>query len=79
MRAILRALKTMLARARFERDMREELRFHVERRADDLAAAGMTRDARRAGSQQAHRAARISGTGTTSSIQGSRTLTSASR
>ena len=43
MRAILRALTSLLARARFEREMREELRFHIERRADDLAASGMTR------------------------------------
>lgn len=39
-----RWLSWLLSRARFERDMREELRTHVEHRADDLAATGLPRD-----------------------------------
>ena len=44
MRAVLRALKSLVARARFEREMGEELRFHIDRRAEDLVASGMPRD-----------------------------------
>ncbi len=44
MRAILRSIKALVARTRFEREMREELRLHIERRADDLVAAGVPRE-----------------------------------
>jgi predicted permease len=44
MRAILRALRSLVARARFEREMSEELRFHLERRAQDLIASGLPHD-----------------------------------
>ena len=37
-------LKALLARTRFERDMREELRLHLEHRADDLMATGVPRE-----------------------------------
>jgi putative ABC transport system permease protein len=42
MRALLRALKSLVRRARFEREMRDELRFHIDRRADDLIASGVS-------------------------------------
>ena len=41
LRALLRAL---MARTRFEREMREELRLHIERRAEDLSATGLPSD-----------------------------------
>jgi hypothetical protein len=37
-------IDVVLRRARFERDMRDEMRFHLETRADDLERAGFTRD-----------------------------------
>jgi predicted permease len=37
------AIKSLLSRARFERDMREELSQHVQYRADDLVAGGVPR------------------------------------
>ncbi|HEY0872808.1 MAG TPA: ABC transporter permease [Vicinamibacterales bacterium] len=48
MTPLLRTVRALLARRRFERDMREELAAHIEHRADDLAARGIQReDARR--------------------------------
>ena len=44
MRSLLGILKSLLARTRFERDMRDELRAHIEHRADDLAVSGISRD-----------------------------------
>lgn len=41
MRKLAVVFRNLIARARFERDMREELAQHVQHRADDLAAAGM--------------------------------------
>lgn len=52
MRALFAAFRALLTRARFEREMREELTQHVQRRADDLVAAGLSRP-------DAHRQARI--------------------
>lgn len=43
MRALFAAITSLLTRARFEREMREELTQHVQHRADDLAAAGLSR------------------------------------
>ncbi len=42
MRQLLRAVRALLSRRRFERDMREELAAHIEHRADDLVARGMS-------------------------------------
>src|SRR5690606_15264482 len=42
MRQLLRAVCALLSRRRFERDMREELEVHIEHRADDLVARGMS-------------------------------------
>jgi predicted permease len=48
MRGLLHAIRTLLSRARFEREMREELRQHIEHRAADLEAGGLSaEDARR--------------------------------
>jgi predicted permease len=44
MRALIAAIKALLSRARFEREMREELAQHVQHRADDLVAGGASRD-----------------------------------
>ena len=44
MRSLIAAIRSLLSRARFEREMREELAQHVQHRADDLVAAGMPRD-----------------------------------
>ena len=44
MRSLLAVLRSLVARARFEREMREELRLHIERRAEDLIATGVPRD-----------------------------------
>ena len=44
MRSWLAVLRSLVARTRFEREMREELRQHIERRADDLMATGVPRD-----------------------------------
>ena len=52
MRSLLAILKCLVARTRFEREMREELRLHIERRADDLVAEGVSRE-------EARRRARI--------------------
>ncbi|MEO6212958.1 MAG: ABC transporter permease [Vicinamibacterales bacterium] len=43
MRAIRAALQWLLSRSRFEREMRDELRAHLEHRADDLVARGSSR------------------------------------
>ncbi|HVH56729.1 MAG TPA: permease prefix domain 1-containing protein, partial [Vicinamibacterales bacterium] len=40
MRSLLNAITALISRARFEREMREELRLHIERREDDLIASG---------------------------------------
>lgn len=60
--APLRSLwRNLTARARFEAELEDELGFHLEARADDLAAGGLSREeaARRArlelGSIQAHK------------------------
>ena len=55
MRSLLAILRSLVARTRFEREMRDELRSHIEHRADDLVAAGVTRGEarRRAGSSSA--------------------------
>ena len=47
MRSLMRAVRTLLSRARFERELREELRLHLEQRAEDLVAGGLTPDAAR--------------------------------
>lgn len=44
MRSLRAILKSVIARARFEREMRDELRLHIEHRADDLARSGLSRD-----------------------------------
>ena len=44
MRVLLAVLRSLLARTRFEREMREELRIHIQHRADDLAASGVPHD-----------------------------------
>ena len=44
MRSLLALLRALLARTRFERDMRDELRLHIEHRADDLVMSGLSRD-----------------------------------
>ena len=44
MRSLFAILKSLVARARFEREMRDELRLHMEHRADDLARSGLSRD-----------------------------------
>ena len=44
MRQLLATLRALLARSRFERSMRDELRAHIEHRADDLVASGLARD-----------------------------------
>lgn len=44
MRLVFRALRSVFSRARFERDMREELAAHIEHRTDDLVASGMRRE-----------------------------------
>ena len=44
MRSLVRVLKSLVARTRFERDMGDELRLHVEHRADDLVTSGLSRD-----------------------------------
>ena len=38
-------LRALFLRSRMERDVDEELRFHLEARRDDLIAAGMNPDA----------------------------------
>ena len=43
MRSLLRTIASLVARTRFEREMREELGQHIEHRADDLAATGVPR------------------------------------
>ena len=40
---LVRAIRSLIARSRFEREMRDEFGLHLERRADDLAAGGMPR------------------------------------
>lgn len=52
MRSFWRACRSIITRARFERDLREELRAHIAHRADDLAASGVPRD-------EAERCARV--------------------
>jgi hypothetical protein len=37
-------LDAVITRTRFEREMREELRLHIQHRADDVVARGMSRD-----------------------------------
>src|SRR4051794_17651669 len=44
MTSLLRAVRSILARTRFERELRDELRAHIEHRADDLVLGGMPRD-----------------------------------
>lgn len=44
MKSIRALVRALLSRARFEREMREELRLHIEHRADDLVASGWSRD-----------------------------------
>ena len=44
MRSLFHAVRTLLTRARFEREMREELRQHIEHRAEDLIASGLSRE-----------------------------------
>ncbi|MEX1128783.1 MAG: ABC transporter permease [Vicinamibacterales bacterium] len=44
MGSFIAAIRSLLTRARFEREMREELAQHVQHRADDLVATGMPRD-----------------------------------
>ena len=44
MRPVFAFLKSLVARTRFERDMRDELRAHIEHRADDLVRSGLTPD-----------------------------------
>jgi hypothetical protein len=44
MRSVLWLIRSLLSRARFEREMREELAQHVQHRADDLVRAGMPPD-----------------------------------
>jgi predicted permease len=44
MRSLIAAVRSLLSRARFEREMREELAQHVQHRADDLVRTGMPRD-----------------------------------
>ena len=44
LRRLRRAFAAIRARARFERDMREELQAHLQHRADDLANRGLSRD-----------------------------------
>lgn len=41
---MIRWLRWVVARGRFEREMRDEMRAHVEHRADDLARAGVSRE-----------------------------------
>ena len=41
---ILSLLTVLFSRRRFERGMDEEMRFHLEAYADDLVAAGLSRD-----------------------------------
>jgi hypothetical protein len=50
LRRLRRACDAVWTRARFERDMRDEIHAHIQHRADDLASRGMTPDeaARRA-------------------------------
>lgn len=43
MRSVFRTLKSLVTRAGFECEMREEMAAHVEHRADDLVASGMSR------------------------------------
>jgi hypothetical protein len=44
LRRLRRTVDAIVARSRFERDMRAELRAHLEHRADDLSASGLPRD-----------------------------------
>lgn len=43
MRTLIHAIRSVLSRARFEREMCEELRLHLEHRAEDLVASGLSR------------------------------------
>ena len=52
LRSLIAVVRALLARTRFERDMRDELRLHIEQRADDLVAGGVARE-------EAQRRARI--------------------
>ena len=52
LRSLQRTVTTLLARARFERDLREELRAHISNRAADLEKSGLS-------PAEAERAARV--------------------
>jgi predicted permease len=44
MRSLTAFVRALIERARFEREMSEELRLHIEHRADDLVASGLDRE-----------------------------------
>ncbi len=44
MRSLFVVLRSLVTRTRFERDMSEELRLHIEHRADDLVRSGLARE-----------------------------------
>jgi hypothetical protein len=44
MRSLIAVIRSLLSRARFEREMHEELAQHVQHRADDLVRTGMPHD-----------------------------------